>query len=33
MGNKIDISLAEVAIAKLMDRLERNVIHGDGDNR
>lgn len=36
LSNTLNISLAEVAksnIAKLMDRLERNVIHGDGDNR
>jgi len=26
-------NVAEANIAKLMDRLERNVIHGDGDNR
>jgi NTP pyrophosphatase (non-canonical NTP hydrolase) len=34
--NKFDITLEEVAIAnseKLIDRLRRGVIHGDGDDR
>jgi NTP pyrophosphatase (non-canonical NTP hydrolase) len=33
---ELDISLAEVAqanLAKLLDRQERGVIHGDGDQR
>ena len=36
LANDLDISLNDVAIAnleKLKSRLERGVIHGDGDNR